>query len=104
MGRTTNVGPTLETPPQAEPTSTDDVRTPPDPPGRAHGPFERITVNLTVKSSQALEEAVELTDDTKTDTINKALQLWSHLQALIDRGGAVYFREPNGDLERIRFF
>jgi hypothetical protein len=95
----------IDAPPQAEqPTSTDDARTPPEPPARGHGPFERITVNLTGKSSQALDDAVEVTGDTKTDTINKALQLWSHLQTLIDRGGAVYFREPNGDLERIRFF
>jgi hypothetical protein len=86
-------------------TPTDDDRTPPPAPSRGHGPFERLTVNLTARSSQALEDAVQLTGDTKTDTINKALQLWSHVQRLINSGGAVYFREAsNSDLERVHFF
>jgi len=87
-------------------TPTDGERTsPPAMSSRGHGPFERLTVNLTARSSQALEDAVQLTGDTKTDTINKALQLWAHLQHLINTGGAVYFRETKGDdLERVHFF
>src|SRR5215475_7010303 len=86
-------------------TPTDDERTSQPASGRGHGPFERLTVNLTTRSSQALDDAVQLTGDTKTDTINKALQLWAHLQHLINAGGAVYFRETKGDdLERVHFF
>lgn len=77
---------------------------PPEQPDRARTPPERINLNLTAKGSQALNDCVALTGETKTDTINKALQLWSHLQALLDRGGTVYFREPDGDLERIHFY
>jgi hypothetical protein len=62
-------------------------------------------VNLTARSSQALDDAVRLTGDTKTDTINKALQLWSHVQRLVDANGAVYIRETaSSDLERVHFF
>jgi hypothetical protein len=67
------------------------------------GPAERITVNLNEKASHALENAVQMTGDTKTDTINKALQLWALLQDLHRRGGAAYLREPDGEQERIRF-
>ena len=61
-------------------------------------------MNLTARSSRALKEAAQLTGDTKTDTINKALQLWYHLRHLAGTGGAVYFRAAEGgDLERVHF-
>jgi hypothetical protein len=67
--------------------------------------LERVTVNLTVRSVEALEGLVSLTGDTKTDAINKALQVYSYLQNLMNTGGALYVREADGaELERLRFF
>jgi hypothetical protein len=67
--------------------------------------LERVTVNLTARSVEALESLVHLTADTKTDAINKALQVYSYLQNLMNTGGALYVREAEGaELERLRFF
>ena len=64
--------------------------------GRGHGGLERVTVNLTPRSSKALEQAAELTGDSKTDIVNRALQLYEF-------DGHVYVRTgPDGDLERLR--
>lgn len=70
---------------------------------RSGGSFERVTVNLTQKSSEALANAVELTRDSKTDSLNKALQLYDLVQSVLANGGAVYIREvAGGELERLR--
>ncbi len=37
----------------------------------------RVTVNLIPKADKAMERAAELTGDTKTDTINRALQYYA---------------------------
>lgn len=65
--------------------------------------LERITVNLTSRSSSALDLAVELTGDTKTDTINRAIQIYAYLEKVIRDGGSVHIRAEEGaDLERLR--
>src|SRR5437867_1901097 len=72
--------------------------------GRPGGSLERVTVNLTSRSSQALEEAVRLTGDTKTDAINRAVQLYAFVERVMDQGGSVYVRDAeSGELERLRF-
>jgi hypothetical protein len=83
---------------------TDAGRTPPAGPGGGHGPFERVTVYLTARSSQALDDAARLTGETKTDTVNKALQVWSYLQAFDSAGGGMYLREAHSRKARsVRF-
>jgi hypothetical protein len=76
--------------------------------GRGHGssgPLERVTVNLTMRSARALEAATKLTGDSKTDTINRALQIYAFLEQIAAQGGSVYAREtPGGELELIKFF
>jgi hypothetical protein len=76
--------------------------------GRGHGssgPLERVTVNLTARSSRALEVATGLTGDTKTDTINRALQIYAFLEQIYAHGGAIYARESaDSELERIKIF
>lgn len=68
--------------------------------GRSH---ERVTVNLTGKSSHALAEAVRITRDSKTDVINKALVVYALLQEIQEAGGAIYLRETSrAELERLR--
>jgi hypothetical protein len=67
--------------------------------------LERVTVNLSPRSVAALDELVQITGDTKTDAINKALQVYSFLQTVMHQGGALYTREaPGAELERLRFF
>ena len=75
--------------------------------GRGHGggPLERVTVNLIPRSARALELATELTGDSKTDTINRALQIYAYLEQVTANGGAIYTREsPDAELERLKIF
>jgi hypothetical protein len=64
--------------------------------------LERVTVNLTPRSSRALEQAVSLTGDSKTDTINRAVQLYEYIEQILEAGGSVYIRAEDGDLERLK--
>jgi hypothetical protein len=63
------------------------------PDGDRDGPPERITVNVIGRASRALDLAAEITGDTKTDTVNRALQVYAYLTQLTARGGSVYVRE-----------
>jgi hypothetical protein len=68
------------------------------------GGGERVTVNLTAKAKDALYEVAHHTDDTKTDTINRALIIYAYLERIMREGGKVYVRESGSDdLERVRF-
>lgn len=75
-------------------------------PARGHGTaLERVTVNLTPRSIRALEEVITRSGDSKTDTINRALQVYAFLEEIGHRGGAVYVRDGEAaELERVRFF
>ncbi|MFI6006815.1 hypothetical protein ACIA98_41895 [Streptomyces sp. NPDC051366] len=78
----------------------------PDPgkPGRRGPALERVTLNLTPRSAEALDRAVEITKDSKTDTINRAIQTYAYLMEAIEEGGSVHVRRsPGGDLETIHF-
>ena len=74
--------------------------------GQSHNaPLERVTVNLTARASHALDRASQLTGETKTDTINRALQIYAFLQEITEKGGAIYVREsPEGDPQLIKMF
>lgn len=64
---------------------------------------ERVTVNLNGKASAALASAAHLTQESKTDIINRALQLYALLHEAQARGGAAYLRErQDAELERLR--
>jgi hypothetical protein len=70
-----------------------------------HGPLERVTVNLTARASHALDRAAALTGDSKTDTINRALQIYAYLEEITENGGTIYVREsPDGELQIIKMF
>jgi hypothetical protein len=57
------------------------------------GQLERVTVNLTERAAQALETLTRLTDDTKTDAVNRALQVYAYLvERAIAQGGSVQIR------------
>ena len=57
-----------------------------------NGP-ERVTVNLSARAARALQIATDLTGESKTDAINRALQIYAFLEKIADHGGAVYARE-----------
>jgi hypothetical protein len=70
---------------------------------RSRGGLERITVNLTPRTLAALELAVEITGDIKTDAINRAIQIYAYLEQVIEAGGSIHVRESAGaELERLK--
>lgn len=65
--------------------------------------LEKVTVNLTSRSVDALQKTIAETGESKTDVINKAVQLYAYIQAHIDAGGLFYVRDPGtAELERLR--
>lgn len=63
---------------------------------------ERVTVNLSQRSANALEETAHLTGDSKTEVINKALQLYSMVRTAQDvRGGGAWIQDDS-DAEPVR--
>jgi hypothetical protein len=69
------------------------------------GSLERVTVNLTPRSSKALEEVVQLTGDSKTDTINRAIQIYAYIEGVLHSGGSISVREtPDQEPERLKIF
>jgi hypothetical protein len=60
------------------------------------GSPEQVTVNVTGRACRALDLATELTDDTKTDTVNRALQVYAYLEQVTARGGTIYVRKAAG--------
>jgi hypothetical protein len=72
---------------------------------RSNGPLERITVNVTRRASRALELATKLTGDSKTDTVNRALQVYAYVEQVTAEGGSVYVRPAVGaELELLKVF
>jgi hypothetical protein len=73
------------------------------PDGEHDGRPERITVNVISRASRALSLAAELNGDTKTDTVNRALQVYAYLSQISARGGSVYVRETaESELEPLK--
>lgn len=78
---------------------------PPAPVTGGRGGLERVTVNLTAKSLRALERLSELTGESKTEAINRALQLYAFLEEFQADEGVVFLREAGkNDLQRLRMF
>jgi hypothetical protein len=78
-----------------------DAQSPDDGAG-SNGGLTRVTVNLTPRSIGALDRASRATGDTKTDTINRALQVYALVQELVERGGgSLKVTHEDGETERI---
>lgn len=72
---------------------------------RPGGGLERVTVNLTRRSARALERAVGVTGDSKTDTVNRALQVYAYLEEVLEAGGTVLVQEAGDPApQRLRIF
>ena len=77
----------------------------PDRGGDEPRPAQRVTVNLNTRAVQALDELVQLTGDTKTEAINKALQVYALIQDAQQSGGGAWLQDKAGvDPVRSRFF
>lgn len=64
----------------------------------------RLTVNLSKKSSDALDQLSELNVMNKTTVVNQALQVLAYIQKVSDAGGELLIRETaDGDLMRTTF-
>jgi hypothetical protein len=71
-------------------------------PGRTQA---RVTVNLTSRSTQALDETVASSGDTQTDVINRAIQVYAYLEAAMAKGEQIFLEHPERqERERLRFF
>jgi hypothetical protein len=68
----------------------------------ASEPAERLTVNLTARSSRALQSASSLTGDTRTDTVNRALQVYAFIQQAAAEGATFLVSRPGGATEPVR--
>jgi hypothetical protein len=79
--------------------------TAPDRASDRNRPLERVTVNLTARAALALDVATGLTGDTKTDIINRALQVYAFLQQVAAHSRPIYVGESAGSTaERVTFF
>lgn len=56
-------------------------------------PLTRLTVNLIPRASRALTLATEITEDSKTDVINRAIQFYAFAEHVIANGGEILIRE-----------
>lgn len=66
-----------------------------------HGMYQ-VTVNLTPRAFQALEQAAKLTNHSQTDTVNRALQVYSYIADITRNHGDVYVRDNgSAQLERL---
>ena len=60
----------------------------------------RVTVNLIPKADAALEQAVRLTGYSKTDTINRALQLYAYILDCHGKGEEIFVKKGES-LEKV---
>lgn len=78
-------------------------KTPRDSAGGSGGRgLTRITVNLTPRAMDALDSAVSKTSDSRTDSINRALQVYDLFLDLLARGGgSLLLKHADGETERV---
>ncbi|MEU5335643.1 hypothetical protein AB0G51_20275 [Streptomyces asoensis] len=73
--------------------------------GRGASPLERVTVNLTSRASKALETAVDLTGDSKTDSINRALSVYAYIEQVLHQGGSITVQDaPEATPQKLVIF
>jgi hypothetical protein len=66
--------------------------------------LRRVTVNLTERSSNALDLAIDLKHDTLTDTVNRALQVYAYLVTRLDKDDQLYILDHvTGETDKILF-
>lgn len=61
----------------------------------------RVTVTLVAKPARELHDLIVETGMTRTDLVNRAVTLYSHVQKRLDDGYELLWRNPHGDLELV---
>ena len=67
-------------------------------------PSERLTVNLIPRAAEALASAATRTGLSKTDVVNRALQMYDYLEGLHGDGAQILVREQSGDEQVMLWF
>ncbi|MER6231544.1 MULTISPECIES: hypothetical protein [Streptomyces] len=62
---------------------------------------ERLTVTLIPRAVQAITTLMRITGLSKTDSINRAVQVYAFLAQQMADGKEVLLRDENGDTERV---
>jgi hypothetical protein len=63
----------------------------------------RITVSMLARALAAIDDVHDITGETRTDCINRAVQLYAMAHRAQADGGCLYIREtPDGELTRMR--
>jgi alpha-galactosidase len=71
---------------------------------RSEQNFCRTTVNLSDRSRAALEETAKRNNDSKTDTINRAIQVYAYLDRVLANGDQIILESPDGDRRVLKFW
>ncbi|GGQ88588.1 hypothetical protein [Couchioplanes azureus] len=61
----------------------------------------KFTINLVKRAVRALEIATKVTGDNRTDTFNRAVQVYAYIVQAENEGKAVYIEGPDGSRERL---
>lgn len=81
---------------------------PPSGPANRHrsgGPsLTKLTVNITPRAVGALEQAVAVNDESKTDAVNRAIQAYAFLTKMIGDGWELVLRDPKDGREQVVHF
>jgi hypothetical protein len=74
-------------------------------PTRTENLVDKATFNMTPRTSAALQRLMERTGDSKTDALNRSVQINDFLEFIWRNGGQVYVREgASGELQLLRVF
>jgi hypothetical protein len=57
--------------------------------------MERTTVNLNQRGAAALKAVMDLTEDSKTDCINRAVTIYAFIEKVLSEGGSVLVQESD---------
>jgi|GEM_PF-5323060 len=68
-----------------------------DEPTDRGGPYERITFLSIERSTEARIKTAELTGDSQTDVINRALQVYAYIMTVMAGGGQLFIYKPGED-------
>jgi hypothetical protein len=63
-------------------------------PDAGGSPPEQVIVNFSDRSVHALDCLARITDDTRTDSINKAVQVYAYLRQALTDGHRLYLNDP----------
>uniref|UniRef100_UPI003F49B1E8 hypothetical protein n=1 Tax=Actinoplanes sp. CA-151224 TaxID=3239904 RepID=UPI003F49B1E8 len=61
----------------------------------------KFTINLVRRAVRALEIATEETGDNRTDTFNRAIQVYAYIVKAEKEGKSLYLVGPDGEKERL---